>query len=273
MINNTSPQRWDRISAKSIDTQFSNAMQQGLNCSPFEAQIMVEKVHELYGPLFDSSTSTQPGQVQTVVLDASVAAGVALAQASQKLVTVTLVHCDDVKTQRIEGIPGLRQKRLCRVCEEAFQQGGLFTLEDLTVLFNCGLRTLVGDLAALRKKRIVPPLRSTVQDIGRAITHRRLIITLWLEGKEYSDIAFRTHPAVASVANYVDKFKRSVLLLQQGFDVASTAFLVRLSPPLVEQFHQLWASGRPVPHRQKEIEQWLKKSRALGQPAPMRRRS
>lgn len=273
MINNTAPQRWDRISAKSLDTQFSNAMQQGLNCSPFEAQIMVEKVHELYGPLFDTSTSLQPGQIQTVVVDASVPAGVALAQASQKRVTLTLVHRDDVETQRTEGIPGLRQKRLCRVCEEAFQQGGLFTLEDLTVLFNCGLRTLVGDLAALRKKRIVPPLRSTVKDIGRAITHRGLIITLWLEGKEYSDIAFHTHHAVASVANYVDKFKRSVLLLQQGFDRASTAFLVRLSSPLVEQFQQLWASGRPVAHRQKEIEQWLKKSRALGQPVPTRRRS
>jgi hypothetical protein len=273
MLNNTSPQRWDRISAKSIDTQFSNAMQHGLNCSPFEAQIMVEKVHELYGPLFDTSTSTQPGQVQTVVVDASVAAGVALAQASQKLVTVTLVHPEDVETQRTQGVPGLRQKRLCRVCEEAFQQGGLFTLEDLTVLFNCGLRTLVGDLADLRNKHIVPPLRSTVKDIGRALTHRRLIITLWLEGKEYSDIAFRTHHTVASVANYVDKFKRSALLLQQGFDVATTAFLVRLSTLLVQQFHQLWVDARPVPHRQKEIEQWVKKSQALGQSAALGRRS
>ncbi len=189
VINNTSIQRWDRITAKSIDAQFSQAMQQGLNCSPFEAQIMVEKVHELYGPLFDSSTSVQPGQIQTVVVDASVPPGIPLAQAVQKRVTVTLFDpTQDVETQKTGGIPALRQKRLCRICEEAFQQGGLFTLEDLSVLFNCGVRTLVGDLAALRQKKIIPPLRSTVQDIGRAITHRRLIVSLWLEGREYTTL-------------------------------------------------------------------------------------
>jgi Protein of unknown function (DUF1670) len=262
VINNTSIQRWDRVTAKSIDTQFSQAMQQGLNCSPFEAQIMVEKVHELYGPLLDSSTTVQPGQIQTVVVDASVPPGVPLTRAAQKLVTVSLFDkTEDVNTQSREGIPALRQRRLCRVCEEAFQQGGLFTLEDLSLLFNCGLRTLVGDLATLRQQKIIPPLRSTVKDIGRAITHRRLIVSLWLQGREYSDIAARTHHTVQSVANYVEKFKRCVTLLANGFDVATTAFLVRLSSPLTEEFRQLYVSSKPTLHRRRELEDFLKKSR------------
>jgi hypothetical protein len=273
VINNTSIQRWDRITAKSLDAQFSQVMQQGLNCSPFEAQIMVEKVHELYGPLLDSSPSVQPGQILTVVVDASVPPGIPLAQAAQKRVTVTLFDpTEDVATQRTGGVPALRQKRLYRVCEEAFQQGGLFTLEDLSVLFNCGVRTLVGDLAALRQKKIIPPLRSTVQDIGRAITHRRLIVSLWLEGREYSDIAARTHHAVSSVSNYVEKFKRCVALLANGFDVSTTAFLVRLSAPLTEEFHQLHRSSKPALHRQRELDNFLKKS-PLAQPPTAARRS
>jgi hypothetical protein len=43
------------------------------------------------------------------------------------------------------------------MAEEAFQQGGLLTLEDLANLFNCGVRTLVNDLRALRKDHLVPP--------------------------------------------------------------------------------------------------------------------
>jgi hypothetical protein len=261
VINNTSIQRWDRIAAKSIDAQFRQVMQQGLNCSPFEAQIMVEKVHELYGPLWESSPSIQPGQMQTVVVDASVPPGIPLAQAAQKRVTITLFDpTEDVATQKSGGVPALPQKRLCRVCEDAFQQGGLFTLEDLSVLFNCGVRTLVGDLAVLRQKKIIPPLRSTIQDIGRAITHRRLIVSLWLEGREYSDIATRTHHAVSSVSNYVEKFKRCVALLANGFDVSTTAFLVRLSLPLTEEFRQLQRSSKPALHRQRELETFLKKS-------------
>jgi hypothetical protein len=272
VINNTSIQRWDRVTAKSIDAQFSQAMQQGLNCSPFEAQIMVEKVHELYGPLFDSSITVQPGQIQTLVVDATVPPGAPLAEAAQKLVTITL--CDkveDVKTQSTQGIPALRQRRLCRVCEEAFQQGGLFTLEDLALLFNCGLRTLVGDLAVLRQKKIIPPLRSTVKDIGRAVTHRRLIVSLWLQGREYSDIAVRTHHSVQSVTNYIDKFKRCAALLANGFNVTTTAFLVRLSLPLTEAFRQLYTSSKPTLHRQRELDEFLKKSRHTRRPALPRR--
>jgi len=34
----------------------------------------------------------------------------------------------------------------------------LLTLEDLANIFNCGVRTLVNDLAALRKQNIMPAL-------------------------------------------------------------------------------------------------------------------
>jgi hypothetical protein len=108
LINNTSLQRWDRISAKSIDTQFMTAMQQGLNCSPFEAHIMVEKVHELYGPLFDNSTTLQPGQIQLMVVDASVPPGVPLSESTQKLVTLTLLDKkEDNQIQQRQSIPAL----------------------------------------------------------------------------------------------------------------------------------------------------------------------
>lgn len=270
MINNTSVQRNDRIHSKSIDTQFMVAMQKGLNCSPFEAQLMVEKVHEIYGPLFDDSTTIQPGQIQITVVDSCVPPGASLAQAAQKLVTLTLLDkSEDVEIQSQQSIPALRQRRLVRISEEAFQQGGLLTLEDMALLFNCGLRTLVGDLAVLRGQEVVPPLRSTVKDIGRALSHRCLIISLWLAGHEYSDIAQRAHHSVNSVANYVEKFKRSVALLQSGFDVATTAFLARLSIPLVEQFRQIQRSTPVAAHRERELKEFLKKSRRA-RPLPRR---
>lgn len=149
------------------------------------------------------------------------------------------------------------------MCQEAFQQGGLLTLEDLANLFNCGVRTLVNDLAVLRKKNIVPPLRSTTKDMGRAITHRRLIITLWLQGFEYSEIARKASHSVDSVANYVDKFKRCAALFSSGFDVHAVALMVKLSTPLTQEFQQIQANTEGVPHRLRELEELLKKNRAL----------
>jgi hypothetical protein len=255
MINNTSLRRWERAKAKSLDQQFLNEMREGLNCSRFEAQAILDKVHEVFAPLLSASYRLHPGQVLVSVVDASVPAGVALSEASQKLVRLTLdAGIEDVEIRKQHGVSGLRQHRLERMAEEAFQQGGLLTLEDAAKLFNCGVRTLVRDLAQLRRRGIEPPLRSRVRDMGRAVTHRRQIVEQWLRGSEYSEIARDQYHSVASVARYVDQFKRCASLFQEAFDLHTVAFLVGISPSLVNQFHRLWSEMEPVEHRLRELE-------------------
>jgi len=266
MINNTNHTRWSRLQAKSLDSQFINEMVTGLNCSPFEAEAILGKVHEVYAPLLETSQGLKPGQIQVTVVDASVAPNTPLRQAKQRLVTLTL-HAgkEDADARRNGSVPELRRKRLCRMCREAFQQGGLLTLEDLADLFNCGVRTLVDDLAALRGQGVVPALRSTVKDMGRAVTHRRLIVALWLQGFEYSEIARKASHSVDSVASYVDKFKRCAALFAAGFDVHAVAMMTRLSTPLAQEFQRIHGDLcglGAVPHRRRELEDFLKKNRA-----------
>lgn len=261
MINNTSPGRADRVNAKNFDQQLMQEMIQGLNCSPFEARAIVEKVHEVFNPLLDEA-ELQPGRIKIYVVSSSTPPNEPLTRAEQKLVTLTLyAGPEDVEIQKRYGVPALRQHRLVRVAEEAFQQGGLLTLEDLAAVFNCGLRTLNRDLAELREKSVLPPLRSTVKDMGRAITHRRRIVELWLEGLEYSEIGRKTHHHVSSVAAYVDKFKRCAVLFSEAFDLNTVSFLVGISTSLVKQFHELWCEADPVAHRRQELEDSTKKNK------------
>jgi hypothetical protein len=156
------------------------------------------------------------------------------------------------------------------MAEEALQQGGVLTLEDLAAVFNCGIRTLVRDLRALRAQGIHPPLRSLVQDMGRAVSHRREIVKLWLKGQEYSEVARRSSHSVESVANYVEKFKRCAVLFSESYDLNTVAFLVRLSVPLAREFHELWREMEPVEHRRRELEEWGQKNGEF--PAPRRSR-
>lgn len=261
MINNTSLKRWERAKAKSLDQQFLAEMREGLNCSRFEAQAILEKVHEVFAPLLSASYRLHPGQVLVSVVEASVPAGVSLSEASQKLVRLTLdAGVEDVEVRQQQGVSGLRQHRLERMAEEAFQQGGLLTLEDLAKLFNCGIRTLVRDLAQLRRRGIEPPLRSRVRDMGRAVTHRRQIVEQWLRGCEYSEIAREQYHSVVCVARYVDQFKRCAHLFQEAFDLYTVAFLVGISPSLARQFHQLYSEVEPVEHRRKQLQSSEKKN-------------
>ncbi len=253
MINNTSRQRWQRAEARQLDMQFMQTIQHGMNCSPFEAEAIRDAVHEVYAPLLEASDSLKPGQVRLSVTDASVAPNIPLPQAQQRLVILTLdAGQEDREVRRRGGVIALRRHRFVRICEEAFSQGGLLTLEGVADLFNCGVRTLVSDLGAVRLAGVTPPLRSTVKDMGRALTHRRQIVTRWLAGEEYAQIAAATCHSVPSVASYIDKYKRCRALLGAGFDRDHVALIARLSPAMVQAFVEIQA--QPVAHRLEELE-------------------
>lgn len=64
MINNSNLYRWDRLAAKSLDQQFVNEIIHGLNCSPFEAEAVLETVHRVFGDYFDASETLKPDQIR-----------------------------------------------------------------------------------------------------------------------------------------------------------------------------------------------------------------
>jgi hypothetical protein len=264
MINNSAIQRWERLAAKQLDQMFMQRMMAGLNCSPFEAEAVLQNVHETYSTYFQCAPGLQPGQLSLQVVSIEAPPGPRLRQCPQLLVTLTLEDpATDLPARKKGGVTALRRHRLVRVCHEAFQQGGLLTLEDLAYrLFNCGQRTLCRDLQALRQHRIRPPLRSTVKDIGRTLSHRRQVVELWLAGHEYSHIAKTAFHCVTSVRNYVEKFKRVALLQAEGFDPVSIAFLARLSVPLTEQYLALLQHKKALRHRQAELRPPVKKNPA-----------
>lgn len=264
MINNSSLKKFDRLSQKQLATQLVNEMISGLQCSPFEANAIVDTVHKIYAPYFQSNGSLKPGQILFQVVGVENAPSVPLAKCKQLTVTLTLDDPkEDLSIREHAGVIALRRHRILRVSTEAFQQGGILTVEDLAYrLFNCGERTICRDLQALRKKNIHIPLRSTIKDMGRTLSHRSLIVTQWLQGKEYSDIARQTLHSIPAVQNYVDKFKRVIALSHENYDIHTIAFLVKISPTLVEEYFNIHKKTKGISHRQKELQAFLKKSSA-----------
>ena len=262
MINNSSLQKWDRLSQKQLDQQFVNEIIHGLQCSPFEAKAVLDSVYKVYRPYFETSGHLKPGQILFQVISIDEGPTTRLSDSKQVTVTLSLdAGPDDLNIRKKHGVSGLRRHRIQRVCTEAFQQGGLLTFEDLAYrLFNCGQRTLCRDMQHLRTNNIILPLRSTIKDMGRSISHRTLIVKHWLQGKEYTEIARNTHHSVAAVKNYITKFKRVIALNEQGFDAYTIGFLVKLSAPLVTQYSQLYQSVNVVAHRKAELSNFFKKN-------------
>ena len=98
--------------------------------------------------------------------------------------------------------------------------------------------------------------------MGRAISHRCVIVEEWLRGREYSEISRNTHHSVPAIKNYISKFKRVVALAEEGFDVHTIAFLVKLSASVVEEYYKLFRTLDILPHRMDELKSFLKKSQS-----------
>ena len=262
MINNSNWYRWNRLSAKSLDQQFVSEIINGLNCSPFEAEAVLETVYRVFGDYFDTSDNLKPGQIKLSVVSIEAPGSQRLSEAKQVTVTLTLSDDkEDLPIRKQSGVVGLRRHRIQRICQQALDQGGLLTAEDLAYrIFNCGQRTICRDLQHFRDSDILIPLRSTIKDIGRTLSHRLLIIKQWAQGKEYSEISRNTSHSLKAVQNYVDKFKRTIALCDAGYNVTKISFLLRLSAALIEQYIEFYHQLDFVAHRRQELQEFLKKS-------------
>lgn len=262
MINNSSLEKWSRLETKSLDNQFTNAMIEGMNCSPFEARAILDSVHKVYGDHFDYTQELAPGKAKFIVISTEDSPSTKLKDAQK--ISVTLTINDDKEDLPIKeelGVTGLRQHRLARICNEAFMQGGLLTVEDIANrIFCCGERTVVRDLKTLREQDIFVPLRSTIKDMGRTLSHRSFIVKEWVKGSEYTDIARKTNHSIKAVDNYVGKFKQVVALMEEGYDVHTIAFLTKISKQLAEEYIDIQVHTSIVPSRKHELETLLKKN-------------
>lgn len=261
MINNTSLRKWERLEAKNLDNQFLIDIADGLNCSNFEAKAVLDTVHRIYGDFFECSLELAPGKAKFIVISAEDSPSTRLAEAKKVSVVLTINDDkEDLPIKKANGVAALRQHRLSRICNEAFMQGGLLTIEDIANrIFCCGERTIIRDLNVLRRQNVFVPLRSTIKDMGRTLSHRSLIIREWVKGAEYTDVARRTNHSVKAVGNYVHKFKQVVALMAEGYDVHTIAFLTKISKRLAEEYIDIKAHSDIVPSRAHELGSLLKK--------------
>lgn len=237
----------DRLATKTLDDRFRTEIQQGLNCSPFEAESVVNVVHELYAPyLGGGSAGGLPGSTTLIVVDADEPAGKPLSACRKRTVTL-LVHRGTVDDRILAegGAEAFRRARIPDLCQQALSQAGLLTREDLAyrVLF-VSTRTISRDLAHLRKAepKAPLPLRSMVQDMGPVLTHRVQIVRLALEGKTMSQICQRMHHSPAAVANYLSTFMRTAQLHEKQISSSQIAFLLGRSTGLIQSYLHLLAA-------------------------------
>jgi DNA-binding CsgD family transcriptional regulator len=241
---NRSKETLERLRFKTLDAKFLTEIQQGLNCSPFEAEAVVQVVKEVYFPFLDQDLPTPPpGKVSLLAVCADEPAGKAVADCQKQVVCLT-VHrgAEDDRLFYQNGPAAFRGARILDLCQEALSQGGLLTCEDLAYrIFFVSPRTITRDLTALRAGNpgVLIPLRSTLHDMGPVLTHRTEIVRLALQGKTTTQICNILRHSPAAVGNYLATFARCVQLADRGMQAGQIAFLLRRGRALIQRYLDL----------------------------------
>ena len=262
--------RQGRLDAKSLDNLFRRRIEQGANCAPFVSQAILQTVKEIY-PLDTDDTDRQLGlgQIQLLVVAATEPAGKPLDRCQKVTVCLTLDAArEDYQIRLAHGVEGLRRSRILRLTAEARDQGGLLSYEDLAFrLFNCGVRTIVRDVQALRRRGIEVPTRGQQRDIGPGQTHRVQAVRLYLQGLEANEIARRLYHALSSIENYITTFARIVILIDRGYADDEIAFVIRRSSPLVAAYRKLHDEFRDKPAARRRLREILARVEPSAAPA------
>lgn len=137
------------------------------------------------------------------------------------------------------------QHRFARWCQEAYDQGAVLTLFDLSLLSGLG-EGQVGYLLRQYQEehRTTLPLRGTVHDIGPAVSHKAEVIRRFLRGQSPADIARQLNHTQQAVDTYIKDYEVTRKLAQK-FPIKDIPALSRRSMSLVKEHIKLIRQYEP----------------------------
>ena len=229
---------YDRSLEKTPERLFINSLRHEFELSPAESAGILELAKRC---LFGEIPHTL-GKLKFLCASRKARHGKPLGE--QDLVRVELTLDDgieDLDVLRAQGFIALRQLRILRLTEEAYQQGGLLTQEDLARLLQVSSRTIRSDISALQSDGNTIHTRGYEHDIGRGVSHKARIVDLYLSGFTYDEIMRKTRHSAFSIKRYVCGFGRLLLLLSHDLtEVSEISRLLHQSERLTGEYLELF---------------------------------
>jgi predicted transcriptional regulator len=160
---------------------------------------------------------------------------------------LSITHEED-KQMRLNGYSHqeVRRYRVARLLKEAFAQNGVLTQADVAELIGVSAGTIGKDIRAYQTEQgVILPYRGTIHDIGPSMTHKKVIITKFLQGIPTPDIARTTQHTEEACDRYIKAFKK-VRMLHEKMKPLEIARMLEMSERLVNEYIALIEEQRTI---------------------------
>ena len=134
----------------------------------------------------------------------------------------------------------LHARRMARVLIEAYQQDGLISYSELQWCFLSSANHIGRILGWYEHKHsVMLPCPGSVLDMGRMLTHKEIIVSLYLRGLTVLEISKQTYHAPRSVDAYLRVFDSVLILHLYGLPLKLMAQVLNRGESLIEEYLQL----------------------------------
>jgi hypothetical protein len=247
-----------RIAEKPPEAAFIRILTSEFHLPIRVGQALLETAKEIL--MGEKGDKVKPGQMKLIVTSLKAPFGPSLAESDKVIVTLTVDNgTEDEEVKEKEGTVALRRGRILRLTEEALEQGGVLTQEDLARALGTTRRTIERDVKVLKGNGHTIATRGTVKNVGRGQTHKVKIIELWLNREGYDKISRWVHHSPQAIKRYVSTFLRLAILHRQGKTASEIAFLTRQSERLVRDYLKLYQQALEQPEKRDKLEEEIER--------------
>lgn len=167
--------------------------------------------------------------------------GKSIEQTTLKPVILDLINDDDIEAVKLRTHHRtIRINKIERWTTQAFDQGALLSQLDLAILLGVNEYTAgnyVREFYSTYGRQL--PTRGNIQLIGSGQTHKKEIISLYLDGYLIPNICQRTNHSKEAVERYIRDFEAVRILYPKFNNINTISLITRLSKTVVIQYIDL----------------------------------
>lgn len=247
-----------RLASKSVRQSIITRLGQDFNLTPILAEAYFNQVQEYF--LAHGQIDLATGQMHYLAIDENEPAGKPIGLCKKVSVKLSLHQPEeDLSVYKKSGLRALRQHKIIRITNEAIEQAGVLSYEDLAFILTSSVVTIKRDMSQMRREGIILPSRGWRQEMGRGQTHKTQILDLYLSGHQFSDIERRTRHSEGAVRRYIQDFARVVLLHKKSFSLDQIRITTGFTLRLIGEYLKLAKRHSASPHLKRIVQLASKK--------------
>lgn len=233
---------FERQQHKTSEGEFLYELINSYSCSPKESESILETAKRC----LVRENILKEGEIEVSVIAIEERSGKIMEKMEKVRVRLTIDNGnEDIEVLKEFGRIALRQVRIQRITQEAIEQSGVLSQEDLAKYLCCDVRTIKRYIKGIKEQGIEVITRGVLHSIGRGQTHKLKIVGLYLDGKTFSEIKLKTHHSVGAIKRYIQSFVKVLMSYHNGIrDIRDISSVSGLSETLVGQYLELLREGR-----------------------------